>query len=179
MIMRKTGLSLLLAGISLCANTAWAAMPGKAADPFAAVEGIWMTEDRDGAVELYACGDALCGKFYWLKPGPVDDPTADLDDKNPNPQLRNRPLCGMQFMGGFTPGDDGWLDGGWIYSPRHGAKFSSAIKPQSHDAIELRGYLFLPFLGSSQTWTRAAAVKPCQPDDRSAGITNQPARRYN
>ncbi|MEJ0063931.1 MAG: DUF2147 domain-containing protein [Alphaproteobacteria bacterium] len=134
-----------------------------ASDPFTSVKGVWLTEDKSGAVELYPCGQELCGKFYWLKPDPNDAPAADMDDKNPDPKLRNRPLCGMQFMGGFTEAD-GKFSGGWIYSPRHGTKFSSEIRPQSPDAIELRGYVLTPLLGQSQIWTRANNNLPaCEP----------------
>ncbi len=141
------------------------------ADPFASVKGVWLTPEKDGAVELYACGGELCGKFYWLKPDPENATAVDLDDRNPDPHLRNRPLCGMQFLGGFTPQHDGKFTGGWIYSPRHGAKFSSAIRPKSHDAIELRGYVLLPFLGESQTWTRAQNIAPCQPQHNDASTS--------
>lgn len=138
------------------------AYAGEAADPFATVKGVWLTEEKDGAVELYNCGDELCGKFYWLKAEPGVAATADVDDKNPDPKLRNRPLCGMQFMGGFKPDDDGEFTGGWIYSPRHGTKFSSEIHPHSKDELELRGYMVLPILGASQTWTKAENIHPCE-----------------
>jgi uncharacterized protein (DUF2147 family) len=133
-----------------------------AADPFAAVKGVWLTEEKDGAVELYNCGDELCGKFYWLKAEPGVASSPDLDDKNPDPKLRNRPLCGMQFMGGFKPDEDGAFTGGWIYSPRHGARFSSKILTHSKDELELRGYMVLPVLGASQTWTKAENITPCE-----------------
>lgn len=168
--------SLLILMIALlCPHTAGA---GAAADAFAAVKGIWLTEDRDGAVEFYVCGDnELCGKFAWLKPSPSNAVKADLDDKNPDPKLRNRQLCGMQFMGGFKPQNDGRFTGGWIYSPRHGAKFSSSIRTQTRDAIELRGYMLLPILGSSQTWTRAGNdITPCQPRSYDANIAGHPRR---
>ncbi len=133
------------------------------ASPPSAVErvlGIWLTEDKEGAVAIYRCGKALCGKLHWFQPD--DAPDAALDDKNPDPKLRGRPLCGMEFMGGFTPQSDGSLSSGWIYSPRHGSTFSAALAPGADaDTIELRGYFILPLLGESQTWTRAEAVEAC------------------
>lgn len=124
--------------------------------------GVWLTEDKDGAVAIYRCGKALCGKLHWIKPS--DEPDAAIDDKNPDPKLRGRPLCGMEFMGGFTPQKDGSISSGWIYSPRHGSTFSAALAPgQAPDTIELRGYFILPLLGESQTWTKAASVEACQP----------------
>lgn len=146
------------------------------ADPFAVVKGVWLTEDKEGAVELYTCGDELCGKFYWLKSEAGATSAEDRDDNNPDPKLRGRPLCGMQFMGGFKPEDDGAFTGGWIYSPRHGAKFSSEIRTSSKDALELRGYLLLPLLGESQTWTKADKIAPCTPQHDATNKNNVPDR---
>lgn len=132
----------------------------KAAGSVERFVGIWLTEDKEGAVAIYRCGKALCGKLYWLKPS--DAPDAALDDKNPDPALRGRPLCGMEFMGGFTPQSDGSLSSGWIYSPRHGATFSAALKPgDDADTIELRGYFIVPMLGESQVWQRTTNLQPC------------------
>lgn len=149
-------------GLSLSGNSA--ATPPSAVAPFL---GTWFTEDKEGAVVIYRCGKALCGKLHWLKPS--DEPDAAFDDKNPDPKLRGRPLCGMEFMGGFTPQSDGNLSSGWIYSPRHGTTFSAALA-QGHepDTIELRGYFILPLLGESQTWTKAASVEGCAPPAHQA-----------
>ena len=38
----------------------------RAAEP--GVTGLWLTDDRLGAVEIKACGDSLCGQIYWMKP---------------------------------------------------------------------------------------------------------------
>lgn len=141
------------------------AVAQKAADGVERYMGIWLTEDKEGAVAIYRCGKALCGKLHWIKPS--DAPDAALDDKNPDPALRGRPLCGMEFMGGFTPQSDGNLSSGWIYSPRHGATFSAALKAGDEaDTIELRGYFVLPMLGESQVWTKAAGLQACSPPHR-------------
>lgn len=118
-----------------------------------AVSGLWYSQDRDGGIELYPCGEEICGRFHWLQdnePGNVS-----RDDKNPDRALRQRPLCGMQFMGGFIPQGDGFYADGWIYSPRHGANFSAEMRLVDHDTLKLHGYVFLPLLGEDQTWTRA------------------------
>lgn len=126
-----------------------------------AVLGDWLTEDKDGVVRLYRCGTAVCGKLYWIKPS--EKPDAALDDKNPDPKLRDRPLCGMEFMGGFTPQTDGSYSNGWIYSPRHGATFGATIAAGEDDTLDLRGYFLVPLLGETQTWTRVKDTQPCAP----------------
>src|SRR5206468_2843390 len=34
-------------------------------------EGIWLTEDRDGAVEIFNCGAHLCGRIGWQQSPPL------------------------------------------------------------------------------------------------------------
>ncbi len=140
----------------IVAAAADAPMKSSVAD---AVLGDWLTEDKDGIVRLYRCGEAVCGKLFWIKPS--DKPGAALDDKNPDPKLRNRPLCGMEFMGGFAPQSDGSYSSGWIYSPRHGANFNATIAAGEDDTLDLRGYFLVPLLGETQTWTRVKDAQPC------------------
>lgn len=143
----------------LTAAMLFMAVPSHAAMPGKDLSGLWYTEDQEGVVELYSCGKAVCGRLYWMKPSPESQ--ADRDDKNPDPQLRSRPLCGLEFMGGFIPVADGTYESGWIYSPRHGAMFSASIAAGADDTLELRGYLLLPLLGQTQRWTRATNIQPC------------------
>ncbi len=122
------------------------------------IEGLWLTQDRDGIVSIYECGAALCGKFVWLQD---NDPAApSLDSKNPNPEKRSRPLCGMEFMGDFKLDEDGKMSGGWIYSPRHGDVFDARLSLAESGALKLHGYLFVPLLGQTQTWTRVETLPP-------------------
>lgn len=124
-----------------------------------AVRGLWYTEDRDGGVEFYSCGDQICGRFYWLSNVPGEGPARDVN--NPDPSKRDQSLCHMQFMGGFTPDGEGRYRDGWIYSPRHGAVFNASIELVDHDTLTLHGYMFVPLLGQSQTWRRAERMPSC------------------
>lgn len=121
--------------------------------------GLWMTEDQDGVVEFQKCDEAYCGRFYWLREDSATNPS--LDDKNNDPQLRKRPLCGMIFMGGFADKGEGRYDGGWIYSPRHGSTYSANLYLKDADTLELRGFIFIPLLGGTQTWSRVESAQAC------------------
>lgn len=101
--------------------------------------GLWTTEDKQGVVEFYTCQDHYCGRFYWLKEDSAENPS--VDDKNPDPALKKRPLCGMKFLGGFTDTGNGVYEDGWIYSPRHGSMFSSRLTLGEDGTLELRGYV--------------------------------------
>jgi len=123
--------------------------------------GLWETADKDAVVEFYPCEQTrFCGRFYWLQDDSAREPS--LDDKNNNPSLRKRPLCGLTFLGGFTNEGEGHYKGGWIYSPRHGSTFSANLHLIDKDTLELRGYVFIPLLGGNQTWTRIDHAKPCR-----------------
>jgi uncharacterized protein (DUF2147 family) len=144
--------------VFVAADFAWA-NEGKAPRP--ALSGLWYTQDHDGGIELYPCGDQMCGRFYWLR----DDSPGNIsyDDKNPDPAKRTRPLCGMQFMGGFTldPDEKDHYVDGWIYSPRHGKIFDAEMTLVNHNTLKLHGYVLVPLFGESQTWTRAKKLPKC------------------
>jgi len=123
------------------------------------ITGFWRTQDGDGVVEIYACGQKLCGRFHWLKEDSPENPS--LDNKNPDPEMKSRPLCEMQFMGGCAPQPGARATGGWIYSPHHGSTFSAEMKLANADTLELRGYMLIPLLGESQTWKRINAPPAC------------------
>ncbi|MGE4351973.1 MAG: DUF2147 domain-containing protein [Bdellovibrionales bacterium] len=123
--------------------------------------GFWLTKDKDAIIEIYPCEDnELCGRFYWLKDDSADKPS--LDDHNPDPEKKKRRLCGLPFMGGFEKEEGSHYRGGWIYSIRHGATFSAELTLHAPTRLELRGYIFLPLLGGSQTWTRVDHPPVCE-----------------
>ncbi|MDX9690627.1 MAG: DUF2147 domain-containing protein [Proteobacteria bacterium] len=122
--------------------------------------GLWQTKDKEAVIEFYRCeGDEFCGRFYWLKDDSLSEPS--LDDKNPDPELKKRPLCGLTFLGGFTDKGDGDYGSGWVYSARHGSKFSASVKLIDQDTLELRGFMFVPFLGRSEEWQRVVQSPQC------------------
>lgn len=124
----------------------------------AAVEGRWLTEEKSGVVEIYRCGDgALCGRLVWLRMKPTDqkqNPEA-LDLRNPQPALRNRPLCGLIIMWGFRQeqGQNQW-SGGSLYDPESGNTYSGKIALEPNGTVHLRGYIGVSLFGRSEDWTR-------------------------
>lgn len=122
--------------------------------------GKWYTEGQEGGVELYACGEKICGRFHWLKPTPNEG--IARDDHNPDITKRQRILCHLQFMGDFKPDGHGHYEDGWIYSPRHGQNFNAEMTLNDHDTLDLHGYLLTPILGESQTWKRDKAMPECK-----------------
>lgn len=124
------------------------------------VLGLWKTDGGESQVELFKCGDGICGKVVWLKvpkyidsaDGPVGK--IKVDRKNPDSALRNRPIIGLRVMNGFVPkGGKRWSNG-TCYNPVTGKSYKSKMYLASADKLELRGYIGISFIGRTSVLTR-------------------------
>jgi uncharacterized protein (DUF2147 family) len=122
------------------------------ADGVPPIEGTWLSGDGDGWIEITRVDDGLSGV---IKGSPNDDPDRpDRDEKNPDPALRDRPLTGLELFDGFSwDGDDRWT-GGTIYDPNSGKTYRCIITWVDQDTLKVRGYIGVPMLGRTETWTR-------------------------
>ena len=118
------------------------------------ITGLWSTGRQGGRVELYRCGAAICRKVNDAAPLRANPDQRDV--KNPDPALRSRKIIGLEFVHGFKPSDTepGTYEGGKIYNAEDGETYSARIKLENPDKLVLRGYVLMPMLGKSQTWTR-------------------------
>ena len=129
-----------------------------AASPY----GLWLTEKKGVIVDVYACGDNLCGRTVWLKKMKFKDGRDRLDAKNPDASLRNRHWCGIEVITGVKPVSATEWEGGDVYDPKTGKTFDFDME-QRGDKMKVRGYLGVKMLGKSETWTRTdgAGVSLC------------------
>ncbi|MBC7963583.1 MAG: DUF2147 domain-containing protein [Steroidobacteraceae bacterium] len=143
----------LCASILLSAATVLAAGSGD-------ILGIWKTELDEAQVEVYRCGEKICGKIVRLK-NPLYTDSSDgqvgtpiIDRKNPDPALRKRPLIGLQIMHGFSQqGDNLWVNG-TCYDPKSGKSYRGKIHLAAPGRLELRGFIGIPLFGRTAVWTR-------------------------
>lgn len=146
-----------LLGIALALSLAAAVAPAGAADAATegktALLGPWLSGKKGVIVDFYPCGSNVCGRIAWLG-DPLNDGKPKRDKKNPNPALRDRPLCGIQVIRGLEPQGDGVWDGGEVYDPKHGNSYSLEVKKLSDNRLKLRAYLGIKLLGISEVWTR-------------------------
>jgi hypothetical protein len=85
----------------------------------------------------------------------------DTDVRNPNPRLRDRPLCGLRLGEGFVERDPQYADGGHVYDPRNGRTYKAVMRADGN-LLELRGYVGLKLFGRSETWVRVGRTfVPC------------------
>ena len=114
--------------------------------------GLW--DAGESNVEIYSCGDLLCGRIAELDEPLDEDGNAKLDKNNPDPALQSRPLLGMDLIAGFSrAGKRKWEDG-TIYDPRDGKTYKCVMKLQRDGTLKVRGYVGVPLLGKTVVWTR-------------------------
>ena len=144
---------IFLALVLLTTTSAFGAGPGD-------LLGLWKTAGGDSKLELFKCGEKICGKIVWLKvPNYIDSKDGPvgkikIDRKNPSPALRNRPILGLQVMKGLTFKRDKQWGGGICYDPETGKSYKCKMKLAAPDRLELRGYIGVSLIGRSFVLTR-------------------------
>ena len=135
-----------------CAYGAIGVMAQQADD----ILGVWFTEDKKSKVEVIKKKDGkYYGKIAWLmNPYEEDGKTPKVDDENPNKELRERPIIGLEFLEGMKWTGDEWY-GGDIYDPQSGNSYSAMAAMPDKNTVKLRGYIGFSLLGRTTTWTRA------------------------
>jgi len=141
------------ATVALMLGATLAARPARAETPI----GVWYAEGGAAKVGIEQCGDELCGRVLWLR-SPLDADGCPLrDEHNPDPALRTRAVEGLEILRGLTRHDEGtWVDGR-IYDPASGYTYDCQLALDGSDRIRLRGYVGIPLIGRTTTWTRVGA----------------------
>jgi len=133
-----------------------------------AIVGLWQTEPEDGEyahvrIERQEDG-TYSGKIVWLNQpdfpaseGPEWAGKPKVDRLNPDPDLRNRPIIGLQIMHGFRhDGDNVWV-GGTIYDPKKGKTYSCKATLRADGTLYVRGYIGISLIGRTTVWNRVAS----------------------
>jgi uncharacterized protein (DUF2147 family) len=137
--------------------------------PPSPILGQWLTESHRGVVEIFSCADKLCGKLVWLIQ-PIRRGGPALDDDNPKPELRQRPLCGLVMLGDFVQTDAQHWEDGWIYDPDSGKTYHANMTLTGTNGLDVRGYVGIPLLGETQHWIRSdGSLGSCTQASRAAG----------
>jgi uncharacterized protein (DUF2147 family) len=120
------------------------------------VIGIWYTATKDSKIEIYKKGDKYFGKIIWVRDSVINGkPTTDIN--NPNTNLKNRPVKGLNILKEFVfdNDDDEWVDGK-IYDPRSGSTYSCMMwfDSDNHNTLIIKGYVGISLMGKKVKWTR-------------------------
>ena len=115
--------------------------------------GTWLSEKKNGKVEIYKTGDKYYGKLIWSKTMfEADGATSKKDVKNSDASLRSRKLKDLIILKDFVFEDNVWTDGK-IYDPEAGKVYSCTMKLKGN-TLNIRGYVGISLFGRSSVWTR-------------------------
>jgi uncharacterized protein (DUF2147 family) len=73
------------------------------------VEGVWLTDDQKGMVQIAPCGQQMCGRIVRVLDKKAGVPATDIN--NPDPKLRKQPIVGLLTLWGFTRDGAVWTGG--------------------------------------------------------------------
>jgi uncharacterized protein (DUF2147 family) len=144
--------SSIIATAFIIAIAALLAAPSARAQGATDPTGVWLTQAGDARVKVSKCGGGICGVIVGLKE-PIDPATGkpQVDDKNPNPALKKRPMIGLPLFSGMQPsGPNKWS--GQIYNADDGGTYASSISVNGSDALRVEGCVGA--LCGGETWTR-------------------------
>jgi uncharacterized protein (DUF2147 family) len=130
----------------------WLGQPLAAAaadDQAAPVLGNWLTEGRDGIIEMSLASDGS----YQGKIVGGNDPHR-LDQHNPDEAKRSQTVRGQTILYGMKYDGHGKWSGGSIYDPDSGRTYKCKLELLGRDRLQVRGFIGFSLLGRSQVWTR-------------------------
>lgn len=155
----KTFLLVLSLGMWLLSTAEVKNNPDRVAGYYYAVE---ENTGRASQIEIYRATDGkYYGKIVWLQE-PNENGHPKMDVKNPDRQLRNRPMLGLPLMGGFAynAAKDDW-EKGTIYNPASGKTYHCNMKFDRDNRLEIHGYIGAAWmgLGKSAFWVKEPALR--------------------
>lgn len=144
--MTKSMFQIVLITVICCATQAAAATN-------ADIVGFWMTKNDEAKIEIFSCGDEICGKIAWTPKPNHENGEPKLDVRNRDKSLRDRPILGLRLMNGFKlSGSNKWT-GGTIYSARNGKTHTVTLLLRGPDRLKVGKNILGRVFG--QIWRRA------------------------
>ncbi len=111
--------------------------------------GRWLTEPRDGIIEITRAADnTYQGRIIG------GNAPHRLDQHNPDAGRRQQELLGQTILLGLHDDGTGHWSGGSIYDPDSGRTYRCRIELLDPDHLKVRGFIGISLLGRSQTWSR-------------------------
>ncbi len=115
--------------------------------------GFWKTKGGKSIIKIYKKNNGeFAGKIVWLAEPLDKNKQPKTDSKNPNENLKNRPLLNLELLQGFHY-KDSVLKGGKIYDPKSGKTYNCIIKYKNSNLV-IRGFIGISLFGRSETWER-------------------------
>jgi uncharacterized protein (DUF2147 family) len=115
------------------------------------ITGLWLTQGHDGVMAVSSCGSYLCVRLVGVF---LDHPT------DPTPvDYRGVTQCNLPLVADARQIQPN-LWKGHITDPRDGRVWGVELHVDPRGNLALRGFLGVPLLGQTQTWTRYPGTPP-------------------
>lgn len=116
--------------------------------------GKWLTSSKQGVVEIYDCGGTLCGRVVGLRQNRDANGLPWHDGYNPDPEARNRPVCGSMVFSNLQWNDQRSTWGGRLYDAENGKEYEGRLTVERPGEMRLRGSLVhFSWLSETVIWT--------------------------
>jgi uncharacterized protein (DUF2147 family) len=120
------------------------------------IVGIWWNEEKTSKIEVEKKDGKYIGTVVYMIPEKYENGEPPKDDENPDPELRDRSIVGLQILNGFVFDADKeeWKDGS-IYDPKSGKTYDCYGWLESDDLLKLKGFVAgIRWMGKSSEWYR-------------------------
>lgn len=120
------------------------------------ITGVWWNDEKTSKIEVEKKDGKYIGTIVYMIPDKYENGEPPKDDKNPDPELRNRSLVGLQILDGFIydAKNKEW-EKGTIYDPKSGKTYDCYAWLESDDLLKLKGFVAgMRWLGRSSEWYR-------------------------
>lgn len=115
--------------------------------------GKWLNSSGEGQIEIFKKGEKYFGKLVWIKEPNDENGKPRTDVKNPNANLRTKPILGLEIVKDFVYEDNGWTDGK-VYDPKTGKSYSGNISLEGANKLKMRGYIGISLIGRTEVWKK-------------------------
>ena len=115
--------------------------------------GKWLNPTGEGQIEIYKKADKYYGKLAWIKDPNDEKGKPKTDIKNPNANLKSRPVLGLEILKNFVFEGGKWTDG-TIYDPKTGKTYACNLTMKENGHLNIRGYVGISLIGRSESWRR-------------------------
>jgi uncharacterized protein (DUF2147 family) len=120
--------------------------------------GIWWNDEKTTKIEVEKKDGKYIGTIVYMIPEKYINGEAPKDKDNPDSNLHNRSLIGLQILSGFefNADDKEWAKGS-IYDPKSGKTYDCYGWLESNDLLKLKGFVAgIRWMGKSSEWYRTS-----------------------
>lgn len=120
------------------------------------ITGIWWNDEKTTKINVEKKNGKYAGTIVYVIPEKYENGEPPKDTNNPEEQLRDRSLIGLQILSGFEYDEKKkeWKNGK-IYDPKSGNTYDCYSWLENNDLLKLKGFVAgIRLLGRTSEWYR-------------------------